>query len=83
MYNALQPALKVSRRTKQDHNSLRKAVDQDRFFQLAYSQYQYCEAPDTPGEFISDKDHHPNELGHRKWAKEVTDFIDQNKLYGD
>jgi hypothetical protein len=62
---------------------LRKAIDQDRFFQLAYSQYQYCADPDTPGQFISAKDHHPNEIGHRSWAKEVTDFIDQNKLYGN
>jgi hypothetical protein len=81
MYNALQPALKVSKRKKQDHNFLRKAVDQDRFFRLSYSQYQYCADPDTPGEFISANDHHPNEIGHRSWAKEVTDFIDQNKLY--
>ena len=81
MYNALHPALKVSNRTKQDHKQLRKAVDQDRFFQLAYSQYQYCADPDTPGQFISAKDHHPNEIGHRSWAKEVTDFIDQKNLY--
>ena len=81
MYNALQPALKVSRRKKQDHNFLRKAVDQDRFFRLSYSQYQYCANPDTPGEFISANDHHPNEIGHRSWAKEVIDFIDQNRLY--
>jgi hypothetical protein len=81
MYNALHPALKVSNRRKKDHKQLRKAVDQDRFFQLAYSQYQYCADPDTPGQFISAKDHHPNEIGHRSWAKEVTDFIDQNNLY--
>jgi len=81
MYNALQPALKVSRRKKQDHNFLRKAVDQDKFFRLDYSQYQYCADPDTPGEFISAKDHHPNEIGHRSWAKEITNFIEENNLY--
>jgi len=81
MYNSLQPALEVSKNTKQDHNFLRKAVDQDRFFRLDISQHQWCKSPDTPGQLISAKDDHPNEIGHRSWAKEVTDFIDQNKLY--
>jgi len=78
MYNSLQPALKVSANKKEDHDILRKAVDPKKFFRIDFSQYQYCGDID---QFISDKDHHPNEIGHRSWAKEVTDFIDQNNLY--
>jgi hypothetical protein len=57
---------------------LRKAVDPKKFFKVDYSQYQYCS---DIGQFISDKDHHPNEIGHRSWAKEITNFIEENKLY--
>tara|TARA_Y100000114_G_scaffold154130_1_gene175525 strand:- start:456 stop:1166 length:711 start_codon:yes stop_codon:yes gene_type:complete len=78
MYNSLEPALKVSTKKKQDHYMLRKAVDQDKFFRLDFSQYQHCQ---SIGQFISDNDHHPNEIGHRSWAKELTNFIEENKLY--
>jgi hypothetical protein len=78
MYNSLQSALKVSANKKEDHNMLRKAVDPKKFFKVDYSQYQYCS---DIGQFISDKDHHPNEIGHRSWAKEITNFIEENKLY--
>lgn len=68
-YNSLPPSLGED---KQDHSYWLNAVDHNHFYEINYSQYEYCQENKM---FISSDNHHPNEQGHINWAKQLIEFI--------
>ena len=68
-YNSLPPSLQED---CADHAYWRQAVDQNHFYKINYSQYEYCQDNQM---FISDNNHHPNEQAHINWAKQLIEFI--------
>jgi len=60
-----------------DHKLLWESVDHKRFFKPFDSHYEEIQ---RTGQYVSKNDFHPNYPGHRMWAKELIQHIEENDL---
>jgi len=60
-----------------DFEVIRNAINMDRFFSPKVSQLEFVLDKNL---IVSQNDPHPNEAGHKDWAKQLKEFIDVNNL---
>ena len=60
-----------------DCNLLRSLVDEEYFFKMDYSHFEYC--PDNKT-YVSRNDYHPSVAGHRRWANYLIKYMEQHDL---
>ena len=65
---------------KDDHRSLLNLVDKKHFFGLGEHKLCHCEWAKDRNFTISSTDHHPNQEGHKQFAKLLISYINENNL---
>jgi len=59
-----------------DSKTLLSMIDTSKFFQMDTSHYQYCH---DNNHYVSNKDYHPSQQGHRAWADKLVKYIDDTR----